>query len=97
MIIYLDNDFKCHTSNDGTLTEAETDFFNGKSKAFIEGYRFIPNGYEWQSEGGEVFTGEMVAPWRDYTVLEELQTQYDELQAQLADAVSALELLGVEE
>lgn len=26
MIVYLDSDFQCHTVDDGTMTEAETEF-----------------------------------------------------------------------
>ena len=43
-MIYIDNDYKCHTSNDGTMREVQTDFFDGKCQIFIEGYRFIPSG-----------------------------------------------------
>ena len=37
MIIYLDNEYKCHLVNDGTIMEAETPFFDGKCQTFIEG------------------------------------------------------------
>ena len=30
--IYLDSEFKCHTSNDGTLTVVETDAFNSSGQ-----------------------------------------------------------------
>ena len=33
--IYLDADYKCHTVNDGTMTEIQTDYFDGKCDAFI--------------------------------------------------------------
>ena len=36
--IYIDENFKCHLDNDGTMITVETDFFDGKCKAFIEGY-----------------------------------------------------------
>lgn len=101
MTIYIDTDFKCHTSDpDGTLTAVETDFFDGKRQAYIEGYRFIPAGESWTRQDGEVFYGEMVAPWKDWNELAEAQReyereQYDAMAEELADAKAALEMLGV--
>lgn len=91
MLVYIDSDFKCHVSNDGTWTAVETDFFNGKCDAFIEGYRFVPDGKSWMREDGETFTGEMIAPWRDYEELEQAQRNYE--QEKLADAENALAIL----
>ena len=91
MLVYIDSDFKCHVSNDGTWTAVETDFFNGKCDAFIEGYRFVPAGKSWMREDGETFTGEMIAPWRDYEELEQAQRNYE--QEKLADAENALAIL----
>lgn len=95
MIIYLDADYKCHTSNDGTMREVETGFFNGKCKTFIEGYRYVPAGEMWTRADGTEFPGEMISPWREYALLEEFQRQYEELIAQQADMQAALDLLGV--
>ena len=66
MRVYLDSDYVCHITDDGTMKEAETDFFDGKCAAFIEGYRFIPAGESWTREDGVVFQGEMIAPAKDY-------------------------------
>ena len=93
MIVYLDGDFKCHLMNDGTMTQVQTDFFDGKCDAFIEGYRIVPSGESWTREDGVVFHGEMVAPWKDYAELDAAQREYE--QEQLADMQAALELLGV--
>ena len=95
MKIYLDTNYKCHAANDGTMTEVETSFFDGKCKTFIEGYRYVPAGEAWTREDGMEFPGEMISPWRDYALLEEFQRQYEELIAQQADMKAALELLGV--
>ena len=97
MIIYIDNDFKCHTSSGVGLTAVETAFFDGKCKPFIEGYRFVPAGHTWTREDGEVFRGEMVTCWRDDRILDELQDLYEEEQAKQADMAAALEVLGVSE
>lgn len=66
MTIYLDSDFVCHLENDGTMTAVETDVFDGKCAAFIEGYRFIPTGKSWTRKDGVVFHGEMIAPAKNY-------------------------------
>ncbi len=95
MTIYLDADYKCHTTDDGTMTEVETDFFDGKCKTFIEGYRYVPAGEMWTREDGMEFPGEMISPWREYALLEEFQRQYEELLAEQADMQAALAVLEV--
>lgn len=93
--IYLDTDFKCHLENDGTMTAVETNFFDGKCKTFIEGYRYVPAGEVWTHEDGMEFPGEMVSPWREYALLSEFQAQYEELLAEQADMQAALAVLEV--
>ena len=90
MIIYIDNDYKCHTSQGEGLTAVETDFFDGKCRQYIEGYRFVPSGQSWTRENGEVFTGEMVAPWRPYEILAELQEVAQEEQDKSTAEMAAL-------
>lgn len=75
--IYIDSDYKCHVSNDGNMTAVETEFFGGKCDAFIEGYRFIPEGHKWMREDGVVFLGVMIAPWKPYSELEAAQRVYE--------------------
>ena len=75
--IYIDSDFKCHVSNDGTMAEVQTDFFDGKCDVFIEGYRFVPDGQSWTRSDGEVFHGEMIAPWKDFDNLDAAQREYE--------------------
>lgn len=91
--IYLDPDFQCHVTDDGTMAPVETDAFDGKCDAFIEGYRYIPAGQSWIREDGTVFQGGMIAPWRDYSLLCEFQTQYEAAQAEMADMKAALEAI----
>ena len=95
MTVFIDNDFKCHIVNDGTMTAVETEFFNGKCAEFIEGYRFIPDGKSWTREDGEVFCGEMIAPWKDSVLLNAYQKQYESLLEELMDMQTALEMLEV--
>jgi hypothetical protein len=80
MIIYIDNkDFKCYTAQNTECTHItyETDFFNGKCDTFIEGYRHVPSGYSWIRSDGEVFHGEMTAPWKPYSELDRAQREYE--------------------
>ena len=69
MTIYIDNEYKCYTSDNEALTAIETDFFNGKCETYIEGYRFVPSDKTWMRKDGVVFSGEMIAPWKPYTEL----------------------------
>lgn len=75
--IYIDSEFKCHVSDDGAMQAVETNIFDGKCNAFIEGYRFIPAGKSWTREDGVVFHGEMVAPWKPYSELDAAQREYE--------------------
>ena len=78
MKIYIDNEFKCHTTNpDGTLREIETNFFDGKCDAFVEGYCYdTSKGYT------------QIYPWKPYGELDSAQREYE--RQSLADYESAL-------
>lgn len=91
--IYIDTEFKCHITDDGTMTAIETDFFDGKCDEYIEGYRFVPNGEFWEKEDGSVFNGEMIAPWKDHAELENAQRAYE--RQILNEYAEALKTLGV--
>lgn len=96
--IYIDSDYSCHVSNpDGSYTAVETTAFDGKCAAYIEGYRFVPAGAEWTRSDGVVFTGEMIAPWKDWQELDAVQREYErELLRQYEQALSEIEAaLGV--
>ena len=107
--IYIDSDFKCHVTNDGTMAAVETDFFDGKCDTFVDGYRFVPAGATWTRSDGEVFQGGMVAPWKPWAELDAVQRAYEreqyqalaaqnaELEAANADMSAALEVMGVTE
>lgn len=67
MKIYIDSEFKCHTTNpDGTFREVETDFFDGKCTTFIEGYCY-------DTSKGYV----QVYPWKSYDELDAAQRAYE--------------------
>lgn len=91
--IYIDAEFKCHVTNDGTMTAVETNFFDGKCDAYIEGYRFVPEGEVWTGEDGTVFAGEMIAPWKSHIELERAQMAHE--RQLLNEYAEALKVLGV--
>lgn len=90
MKIYIDSDYKCHTSSDDGFASVETDAFDGKCRQYIEGYRFVPAGGTWIREDGQVFHGEMIAPWRPYEILVELQAVYEEEQAKATEEIATI-------
>ena len=95
MTIYINTDFKCHTVAGDGMTAVETTAFDGKCAAYIEGYRFVPAGKTWTREDGAVFSGEMVAPWKDWEELDKIQREYErthfqELTTQNAEYEAAL-------
>ena len=95
MIIYIDEEFKCHVSNlNGEYRAVETEFFNGKCATFIEGYRFIPEGETWTNSEGKVITGKKIFPWKPYEELDAAQFDYEMEQiAKYSYALSEIEAL----
>ena len=91
MKIYIDNDYKCHVTDDGTMREFDVPFFDGKCTEFIEGYRFVPSGETWTRADGQTFTGEMITPCRDYSQILEIQTAVDRAQAQAQQTINEYE------
>lgn len=76
--IYLDSDYQCHMADDGTRHAVETDVFDGKCDAYIEGCRFIPAQMRWVRADGEVFEGEMVSRWKDDAELDDAQRSFEQ-------------------
>ena len=64
--IYYDSDYKCHVTNDGTMTAVETDFFDGKCDTFIEGYCY-------DTSKGYV----QIYPWKLDSELDAIQREYE--------------------
>lgn len=93
MTIYIDSDYKCYVSAADGRRAIETEFFNGKCKTFIEGYRFVPAGEKWIMPNGIFFKGEMVAPWKDYDYLQVVQEAYEQGQDEILTTVESA--LGV--
>lgn len=95
--IYLDPDFKCHLTDDGTMAAVETDYFDLICDTMTEGYRFVPAGQSWTRSDGAVFRGEMIAPWKPWEELDAAQRAYErELLAKYEQALAEIEAaLGV--
>jgi hypothetical protein len=67
--IYIDSDFQCYPTNDGTLRAIETDFFDGKCDTFVYGYRYDDsNGYI------------QIYPCRPFSELDKVQREYEKQQ-----------------
>lgn len=94
MKIYIDNDYKCHSSNNGTMREFEVPFFDGKCAEYIVGFRYVPAGETWTRKDGEVFKGEMICAWKPYNELDELQRKHE--RQLLAEYAEALKVVGVD-
>lgn len=97
MTIYIDNDYKCYVSAADGRRAIETDAFNGKCAEWIESFRFVPAGETWTRRNGEVFKGEMAAPWKDLGEAHAAQAAYVTAQnAQYEAALTEIEAaLGV--
>ena len=92
-MIYIDSDFKCYAADDGTRTAVETDFFDGKCAAYIEGFRMIPAGSTWTRSDGVIFRGEMITPFKPYAQLAAAQAQYEQDLADRAELEAAYSYL----
>lgn len=90
MKIFIDNDFKCHISNDGTMREFDVDFFDGKCDEFIDGYRYVPHGETWTRDDGQSFAGEILTPWKELSQLALAQSAADRVQAEADEQISTL-------
>ena len=97
MTIYIDSEYKCHVTGDGTGRAFDVPFFDGKCTEFIEGYRYVPEGETWTREDGEVFRGEMMTPWKDLGEAYAAQAAYvtaqnTQYEAALTEIEAALEV-----
>lgn len=97
MTIYIDSDYKCYTTDDGTRRAFDVPFFDGKCDEWIESFRFVPDGETWTRGDGEVFNGEMTVPWKDLNEAYVAQAAYVTAQnAQYEAALAEIEAaLGV--
>lgn len=78
--IYIDSSYKCHVTDDGTMTAVETDFFDGKCDTFVEGYCY-------DDSKGYV----QIYPVKPFSELDAAQREYEK--ERLADMENALAIL----
>lgn len=95
MKIYIDSEFKCHTTNpDGVYREFDVPFFDGKCQTFVESFKHCPDGERYVGESGDVFYGECNVPWKPYSEWAAAQTQYEadmvQLQAAYLEGVNSV-------
>ena len=83
--IYLDSEYMCHSANDGTMKEVETDAFDGLCAGAIECYRYIPTGQAWTRPDGRITPGPFIQVVKESVGI---QRQYE------LDEASHLEELG---
>lgn len=76
--IYLDSDYVCHATPEEGMRSYETEVFDDKCDAYINGYRLIPEGSTWVRPDGMIFKGLMVAPAVRSDTLYAKQEQYEE-------------------
>ena len=95
MTIYIDSEYKCHVTGDGTGRAFEVSSFDGKCQTFIEGYRYVPSGERWVKPNGEFFRGEMIAPWKDYDYLQAAQEAYERGQDEILTMVESALGVGI--
>lgn len=81
--IYIDSDYKCHVTDDGTMRAVEDDFFDGKCGIVVEGYCY-------DDSKGYV----QIYPWKSVEELDNAQREYEK--QLLATYAEALKTVGVE-
>ena len=88
--IYLDSEYMCHLTNDGTMAEIQTEMFDDIENAAVEYYRYIPEGSEWTNlKSGLVIHGLFIQA-TDSNRIDEIQRE-----AYIEDMQNALNILGV--
>lgn len=85
--IYIDTECKCHVANPNGIYRAfQTDFFNGKCDAYIEGYVYVPEGEVCGIADGIKIQGKAIVPWKPHDELDAAQAQYE---LDMAEATAA--------
>lgn len=72
--IYLDSNFMCYTTNNGSRQAIKIDLFDNLCTSAIECYRYIPAGQVWIRPDGRITPGLFIQATKDVS---EIQRQYD--------------------
>lgn len=92
--IYLDSNFMCHLTDDGTMIAVQTEALDHLCNNAIELIRFVPEGLTWTRPDERAIHGEFIQA-TDSSRIDAYQRQWMEDQAQMSDMQNALEILGV--
>jgi hypothetical protein len=100
--LYIDSDYKVHTTNADGRTAIETDIFDGMPNQVAERYIYVPVGKSHTKSNGETVHGEFVQPFVTEKELDKAQREYErqllvQYETELADMRAALSILGVSE
>lgn len=94
--IYLDSNFMCHLTDDGTMISVQTEALDHLCNNAIELMRFVPEGLTWTRPDNRVIYGEFIQA-TDSSQIDAYQRQWMEDQERMTDMQTALEILGVTE
>lgn len=75
--LYIDYDFKVHTTDAEGLTAIETDAFDGMPDKVTECYRFVPAGSSYTKHGGVTVHGVFIQPFVTENELDAAQREYE--------------------
>ena len=95
MKVYLDSNYVCHLTNDGTMREIESEYLDGLAPTVIEKTRFIPENETWVRPDGVSVFGLVKETIESIDGIENTQEQYRADLEQMSDMQNALEILGV--
>lgn len=82
MIIYLDDNYRCHTQPAEGLRAIDCAWADGKCPVYIEGMRYIPDGETWTSADGTELVGEMLIAVVDPATLLAAQAAWEKEQVE---------------
>ena len=90
-VVYIDSEFKVHTTNADGRTAIETDAFDSMNDRLIECHIFVPSGQSYTKPNGKTVYGEFIQPFVSEKELDNAQREYE--REKLADAENALAIL----
>lgn len=92
MTVYIDSEYKVHLESAEGYVEVSSVFFDHLCPELAEAYRFVPANESWIRSDSEVFSGEMIAPYKDIRQYDAIQRTYERnLITQYEAALSAIE------
>ena len=90
--VYIDSEFKVHTTNANGRTAIETDAFDGMSDVIMECHIFVPHGVSYKKTNGITVHGEFIQPFVTEKEMDAAQREYEK--QKLSNCLEALQELG---